>query len=108
MRPVKEICEQAFALQGAGDLDAAEQIYDQLLGQLEKPDPNVLFGYGTLLAQKQRYGLGSVLLKWSISLYPNHAASWANLGCALKFTGQDERAMEAYQRAIALEPEQPD
>jgi len=108
MRTIKEITEEAFAYHKAGNLDMAARIYDQLLGQLEKPDPNVLFGYGTLLVGQQKYGLGMCLLRASISIYPKHAATWANLGCACKFMGRDEEAWQAYLQADALEPNTPD
>jgi len=36
--------------------------------------------------------------------YPDHAQSWLSLGHASKTAGQTERAIEAYQRCIALNP----
>src|SRR5690348_9536245 len=108
MRTVREITEEAFAYHQRGDLDMAAQIYDQLLGQLDKPDPNVLYGYGTLLATRQQYGLASLLLRASIKAYPKHAATWCNLGSALKFCGRDAEALQAYDQANALEPDNAD
>ncbi len=104
MRSVREIVEEAFMYHGRGDLDSAQQIYDQLLGQLDKPDPNVLYGYGTLLAQRQQYGLAVHVLRAAVQVYPDHAATWCNLGNAAKYTGRDDEALKAFDKALTLEP----
>jgi tetratricopeptide (TPR) repeat protein len=108
MRTVREITQDAFDRHRSGDLAGAESIYDQLLSQLSQPDPNVLYGYGTLLATQQRYGLAITLLQGSLGLYRDHAPTWTNLACAYKFAGRDEEALRAYETALSLEPHAPD
>ena len=104
---LKDAIEKAFAFHRAGDLKTAESIYDQLLCQVS-PDPNILFGYGTLLVSQQKYGLGLALLQTAMKSAPDFAAGWTNIGCAYKHMGKDDLALEAYGKAIALEPNQPD
>lgn len=108
MKTLQQHIEDAFAHHRAGNLDAAESIYDQLMCQVDKADPNIYFGYGTLLIARQKYGLGIGLLQAAISLLPNCAPVWTNLACAYKQIGKDELSLNAYNKALALEPEQPD
>lgn len=105
---LKEAIETAFAYHRAGDLKTAESCYDQILGQLDKPDPNVFFGLGTLLVSQQKYGLGIALLQAALSFAPDNAAILTNLGCAFKHMGRDELSLHCYERALAIEPDQAD
>lgn len=105
---LKDAIEQAFALHRAGDLKTAESVYDQILCQIDEPDLNVCFGLGTLLVSQQKYGQGLSYLKQVMKAAPNFAPGWTNIGCAYKHLGKDELALAAYEKAFALEPEQPD
>lgn len=104
----QEAIEVAFAYHRAGDLKSAESVYDQILGQLPKPDPNIFFGYGTLLISQGKYGIGIALLQAAVQFAPEYAPLWTNLGCAYKYLGKDENALHCYEKAYALEPDQPD
>lgn len=105
---VRQAVETAFAFHRKGELDQAAAVYDQILGQIASPDPNVFFGYGTLLITQQKYGLGIALLQAALQSGPDCAPIWTNLGCAYKHIGRDESALHCYEKALALEPEQPD
>lgn len=105
---LKDAIEQAFAYHRAGDLQTAESIYDQILCQIDEPDPNICFGLGTLLVSQQKYGQGLVYLKQAMKGAPSFAPGWTNIGCAYKHLGKDDLALDAYNKAFALEPEQPD
>lgn len=105
---VKDAVEKAFELHRRGEFDQAASVYDQILGQISAPDPNVFFGYGTLLISQQKYGLGIALLQAAVQSAPDCAAIWTNLGCAYKHISQDNSALSCYEKALALEPQQPD
>lgn len=105
---LKQAIEKAFSYHRAGDLKIAESIYDQLLCQINAPDANIMFGYGTLLVSQQKYGLGLALLHAAMQSAPDFAPGWTNIACAYKHLGKDALAMEAYDKAFALEPNQPD
>lgn len=109
---VKDAIETAFAYHRAGDLKTAESVYDQILCQIPYPDPNLYFGMGTLFVSQEKYGLGIALLQaalqFSDQTNPGIAPIWCNLGCALKHLGRDDEALAAYDKALALEPKQPD
>lgn len=104
MKTLQQHIEDAFAHHRAGDLDKAESIYDQLICQLEKPDPNILFGYGTLLVCRQKFGLGIGLLQAAVLALPECAPILTNLACAYKQIGKDELSLKAYEKALSLEP----
>lgn len=105
MRSVQQICEEAFAYHSKGNLDAAFNIYDQLLGQMDVPDPNVLYGYGSALVEKQQFGLAIFILRAALGLADKHAGIWTNLGVAYKHVGRDELALQCYETAHKLKPD---
>lgn len=104
MRSIQEITEQAFALHREGKLDQAEQVYDQLIAQLPEIDPNVFFGYGTLLSMRGQYGLAAVLINTALTKCDTFAPVWNNLGVCYKYLGLDDKALAAYERSLALDP----
>lgn len=104
MPDLKDVIEQAFTAHREGNLVLAEQIYDQTLSQLHKPDVNILFGYGSLLVQKEKFGLGIALLQTAIGLCDSHPGIWTNLAVAYKYTGKDEQALAAYETAYKIDP----
>ena len=108
MRSYREAIEEAMRLHASGKSDVAEIMYDQLLAQMETPDPNVFFGLGTIYVQKQRYGIGTVLLRTGLSIYDKHPLPWCNLGVAYKHMGRDDLSLDAYKKAYAIDPEMPE
>lgn len=105
---LKDAIETAFAYHRDGNLVAAEQVYDQILCQIDKPDPNCFFGLGTLLISKQMYGQGIIFLQAALQHAPDYAPGLTNLACAYKHLGKDDLALEAYTRANDIDPNQPD
>lgn len=104
MRTVEDAIAEAFKLHGAGNLDGAEMVYDQLMYQVTEPNPTLLYAYGTLLVSKEKFGLGISLLRAASEMAPNHAPIWTNIGVAYKHIGNDELAIDAYEKAYKLEP----
>lgn len=105
---LQQAIETGFAYHREGNLDAAEQVYDQLLCQIDKPEPNVFFGLGTLLISQQKYGQGIIFLQAAAHHSPNYAPIWTNLACAYKHLGKDDLALTSYDKANTLEPDHPD
>lgn len=68
----------------------------------------MFFGLGTLLISQEKYGLGIALLQAAIAQAPEYAPIWTNLACAYKHLGKDDLSLRAYEKALALEPNQPD
>lgn len=104
MRAAKDVIIDIFKLHESGNLDAAETAYDQLLCQIEQPDPNLLYGYGSLLVSKERFGLGINMLRAAATLAPSHVGIWTNIGVGYKHIGRDDLAIDAYEKAYKLAP----
>lgn len=104
MRDLKSITEEAFKHHRDGNLDIAEAMYDQMLSQLPNLDANILYGYGSLLVQKEKFGIGVALLQTALTVCDTHPGIWTNLAVAYKYTGRDDLAISAYEKAYALEP----
>ena len=103
MQNLQTATELAFAAHKEGRLDTAESMYDSLLSQLAEPDFNILYGYGSLMVQREKFGLGLSLLSTAEKLYPKHPGLLCNMGVAYKYLGREEAALSCYQRALAIE-----
>lgn len=96
------ILDDAAVLLQAGQLDAAEGCYHQLLSIL--PDhPRAMQGLGIVLFQKGFHDKGMHLLRSVISVNPDFSAAWLNLSIMLKETGQLDDA-QVFSQAAALNP----
>jgi tetratricopeptide (TPR) repeat protein len=95
--------EQAQALQRAGELDAAAQIYDQILaadpGQID-----ALILSARLEGRRGRLQLAQARLTAALARNPNSARAHADLGNVLRLSGDAPGAIEAYETALALDP----
>lgn len=105
MRDLKSITEEIFKHHREGRLDVAEAMYDQTLSQLPSADANILYGYGSLLVQREKFGIGIALLQSALTVCDTHPGIWTNLGVAYKYIGRDDLAIRAYEKAYALEPD---
>ena len=104
MRPLKELIEEAFRLTREGKYEQAENAYEALLCQLDQGDPNVLFGYASLLAQNGKYGLAITLFKGTLALCDTFAPVWNNLAAAYRMSGQKDKSLGCLQRSLELDP----
>jgi len=107
---IQEAVELGLKYHSQGDFRTAESIYEQTMAQAERLDPSLLYAYGTLLVAQERYALGCALLQAAIGMaVPEQCAPlWTNLACAYKHMGRDEQALSCYEKALALDPNQPD
>src|SRR5208282_1566119 len=95
---------EAVALQRQGRLRDAEKIYTRVL----KAAPehfDALNLLGTVKAQLGRMGEAHRLLSAAVKLNPRAPAVWANLGQVLHALKRDQEALECYDKARALAPE---
>jgi Flp pilus assembly protein TadD len=107
MRPFLDVIKEAGNHHAAGQFDQAAFLYENLLGAV--PDDAVLlYLYGTLCSQVQRFGSAITFLRKSVELAPDLDEAWHNLGVALRNEGHNEEARKAYSRAIALNPDSAD
>ena len=101
---VEEAITLANFAQQHGQIKEAEEIYRRVLAVC--PDcADALHFSGLLAFSKGRREEGLALIEKSVSLAPDHAGFWNNLGNALKELERIPQAATAYERAIALNPQ---
>lgn len=81
----------------------AEKRYDALLTQ-NHDNPSLLASLGTLYIKTQKYGLAISLLHRVAEKHPKHSELLCNLGIAYKYTGQYEKSMKYFERAMEHDP----
>ena len=59
---------------------------------------------GILHLGQQQYGAAQAALRKATRLRPNYALGYYNLGVALDLAGEYDEAIEAYSRAVTLDP----
>ncbi len=68
------------------------------------PSPVVARELGIVLGRLRRYPEAADALEQAVALAPRDADAWAYLGRAREMTGRRDEAMEAYRRALDLDP----
>lgn len=108
-RPAKGLAAQialrfqrAAALHQAGDLDAAQRLYQEILRAIPK---HALALHNLGLIDYQRGNLESALtrIQASLALEPNHARNHFNHGVVLQAAKQHAAAVESFDRVLALQ-----
>jgi tetratricopeptide (TPR) repeat protein len=109
-RPVSEqgppqlVIDQLMNLYNQGQLEAASQQAQNLTAHY--PRAVVLWNIlGASAAQLGKFDKAIGAFKEIISLNPDQASSYYNLGNALKDQGKLEEAIEAYNKALVLKPD---
>ena len=88
----------------AGRLQAAEQIYRQII-QVQPNQPDALHLLGVIAGQVGKYEVAVEYIRRAIGLKGNVAAFHNNLGNALKEQGKLDEAVACYRRALELQPD---
>ena len=91
---------------GAGDLDAAEAAYRQILAQHpQHPDARHLLG--VVAHQRGRHQQAVEHIEQALAQRPGNAGYLNNLGEAHRAQRDFKQAIDCYQRALAVHPEDP-
>ncbi|MBD3239184.1 MAG: tetratricopeptide repeat protein [Chitinivibrionales bacterium] len=70
---------------------------DEVVGVLQ-------FNVGNVYRERADYGPAVKCYEQTVAALPHFAEAWGNLGVALEALGEDERALEALERARELDP----
>lgn len=89
-----------------GDLDTARQLFARAV-ELDPLNSDTLVTAATFELRHSGAKLARALLERAVTQLPGHAALWATLGDARAVTGDPAGAREAYERALALQPDEP-
>lgn len=99
--------QRALRAEAAGDFEAAEALYRDLLG-LQPGDPDILYNFGNLYARTRRFGEAAGRYREALEARPEHVAARVNLGSALLMLGRRDEAMDHLLRALEHDPADPD
>ena len=105
---IEELRTQAIALHKAGKAAAAVDVYLKAI-ELEPNQPDWVYGNAvTLLGQIELFERGLELGKQGLTIYSKSADLYRAI--AILYENQDDSSncIQNYQRAISLEPQQPD
>src|SRR5579864_3923081 len=99
------ILENAFALHQQGKLREAERAYMALLRR-NRHDPRALHLLGLLAAQMGQLSRGADLIHRALNIDPRRSLAHRDLGNVLLQSGKFAKALDSYDRALALGPGQ--
>ena len=99
--------QRALRAEAAGDVEAAEALYEHLLG-LQPGDPDILYNFGNLYVRTRRFGEAAERYQEALAARPEHVAARVNLGSALLMLGRRDEAMDHLLRALEHDPADPD
>jgi len=98
------LIQRASAHHRRGELDAAEELYRQILGA-NPAHFDALHLCGVLMQQRDRSAEALELIGAALAANAQGAAAHSNYGLVLAALGRHEQALESYDRAIALKPD---
>jgi protein O-mannosyl-transferase len=90
-----------------GRLEAARAAYDEAL-KIEPNDKDTLNSYAVtyiFVENPPNPQPGITILLKALALYPDDFRIFANLGFGYKLLGEKEKALEFFERAVAMDPE---
>lgn len=88
-------------------LGKAERGFNLLLNN-DPSNPVLAYMLGTVLMQKQQHGAASHLLKYAVTVKPQMAEAWNNLGICFRSMRKNDMASLAWDRAHQLSPDNAD
>jgi tetratricopeptide (TPR) repeat protein len=98
------LVQRASAHHGRGELDAAEDLYRQVLGA-QPGHFDALHLCGVLMQQRGRSAEALELIGKALAANARVAAAHCNYGLVQAALGRNEEALTSYERALALKPD---
>ena len=99
--------EQGVAHQKAGRLAEAEDVYQRILAA-EPEHPEALHWLGVLFLQRDDPLTAVELIGRALGARPNYPQAQCNFALALQAQGRLQESVVAYERALALSPDDVD
>ncbi|MBF0588255.1 MAG: tetratricopeptide repeat protein [Magnetococcales bacterium] len=99
-----EAIKTALQYHQAGNLQAAEQIYQQVL-QVHPRHAEAMHLLGVLAQQVGQLEVALTHIQAAVTIDPDMALAQGNLGNVLMSLGREDEALECFERAIDLAPE---
>jgi len=102
-RSVQSQLDQALALQHAGEADAAESIFQQVL-KADARNPAALYSMAAIESAKKNYSKALAYIQPVVVSNPGFAQAHLALSVILFNLGDFEKSLGAAEKAMALEP----
>lgn len=106
MATVEETFAQAVARHQAGDLDAAERLYRQIL-DANPAHAGTLSNLGVVTARKGDLAEAARLYRAAIAANPNQIDAHFNLGNVFRKNGRPNEAVACFQTVLRIDPTHP-
>jgi predicted O-linked N-acetylglucosamine transferase (SPINDLY family) len=102
---LQELMSQAQALQGAGQIEAAAQLYEAWINGTESPmRPVACFNWGTLLSTAGQEPAAEAAYRRALDLQPGFAPALLNLGHLLERRGAVDAALATWREVFDADP----
>jgi predicted O-linked N-acetylglucosamine transferase (SPINDLY family) len=95
---------KGFGLHQKGDLLAAGELYAQIL-KLQPLHFDALHLSGLIAAKSEQFEIAETLITKAISINPNNAPAYCNLGNVFLNQGKCDLATQNYSKALSLKPD---
>jgi protein O-GlcNAc transferase len=104
--PVEDTFARAVARHQAGDLEAAERLYREVLAAAPA-HPGALSNLGVLVARRGEAAPAAQLYAAAIAANPNQLDAHFNLGNLYRKLGRPQEAVASYQAVLRIDPHHP-
>ncbi|MCC6510898.1 MAG: tetratricopeptide repeat protein [Pirellulaceae bacterium] len=102
MPTIRETLELAIDLQNRGQVPQAAACYEAIL-RVDPSQPDALHLMGLVASQGKRFRQAEHYIRRAISVAPDCALFYGNLGVVLRQSGKLEEAIEAYRTSIEID-----
>lgn len=96
--------QEALPIHQAGELEAAERIYRQIL-TIQPNHPDALHLLGFIFHQRGQEEMAAESIGKAVEIAPDRPIFLNNLGIVLGTLGRKEEAISCYQRALKIQPD---
>ncbi len=103
---IDQLMAGGMAAMDAGDADTAEEIFDEIVEEA----PNFAEGWNKRATLRYMTGdyRGSLAdIEKTLALEPRHFGALSGMGLVYLATGDDAKALDAFRRALAIDPHLP-
>jgi predicted TPR repeat methyltransferase len=97
------LLQQALQLHQQGKLDAAQDLYRQVLARAPRQF-DALHLLGVIARQRGDARQAAALIREALQVDPGQARAHCNLGAALQDLGETQAALQSYETALGLDP----
>jgi len=100
---IEETIRSAIQYYQSGNLETAEDLMKKIIKRLPD-DPEILYFYGILSAQLEKFDSAIQYIERSLQIQPNSPDAYIALGMIFQKKGQPDESIHFYRKAISFKP----